>query len=652
MERIVTFIDARLPPSLLQRDEDVRRRARLVLLFSWALTCLAPVFVTNDVRHGRWQNALIILSAVPFGLMASIVFRKVKSLTFMGHYVAAVFGGVLAARTLMTGGITAFAPFWMASLPVFALLLANRRAAFVWLGLDLAFFVSILVGTKLGVQWADAWTPEERQKEFVIASSMLAVLMLTLTSLFEAAKERMRRELAKKQDDIRRMLDIMGQGFLSVGLDGRIAGPHSSVLERWFGAPTSGASFSEFLKPHDARSADWVRLAFESLSEDVLPFELVLEQFPARLTVGRQRFALEMKPVFHREKLQALVAVVTDVTAQVEQETAAREQREVLQVMDKALSDRRGFLGFFSEAERLVAAVVEAGSLRDVHTVKGNAALFGALTVAAVAHDVESVTIDQGEIVVSPAGRESLQAAWTAFATRVKPLVATRSETVEVPFGEVQALRIGLEQGKSHEALHRQVDGWLLEPVAQPLERLAGQARALAVRLGRLDPLTLVDDGGLRVAPETWAPVWSVMAHLVRNAVDHGLDGVDERTALSKPARPTIRFSARSGRDGVVEVSVSDDGRGIDWDQVREKAKTFGLACETRAELEAAVLSEGFSTAREVTDVSGRGVGLSAVAALCRELGGSLSISSERGRGATFTLRVSMAHPELRALAA
>jgi len=638
MERLITFIDARLPPSLRQRDEDTRRRARLVLLFSWALTALAPVFVSSDLKNGRWMNAAIILSAVPFGLLAAPVFRRTQSLGFMAHYVSAVFGGVLMARSLMTGGITAFAPFWMASLPVMASLLASRRAGLVWLGIDVVFFVSVLVGTKLGVQWADSWTPAERQKEFVIATSMLAVLMLSLASLFEAAKERMRHELARREGDIKRMLDIMGQGFLNVGTDGTILGTHSSVLARWFGAPEAGTRLADYLAPHDARGAQWVGLAFDSLKEDVLPFELVLDQFPKHLHVGGQKFALELKPVFQKEQLESLVAVITDVTAQAEQEKAAREQNEVLQVMDKALNDRRGFLGFFSETERLLVNLAESGSLRDVHTIKGNAALFGALTVAAAAHDVESAAIDAGEVVVPVAGREALHAAWKTFSERIHVLVQAKADTLEVPVREVDALREALHEGATAQVLERRITSWLLESVRQPLERLGGQARALAVRLGRLDPQIVVDDGGLRVRPEEWAPVWAVMAHLVRNAVDHGLDDAEARQAADKPARPTIRFGAKELEPGRYEVWVSDDGRGINWADVAERAKAKGLPHGTRAELEAALLSDGFSTAREVTDVSGRGVGLSAVAALCRELGGALSISSEFGAGATFTL--------------
>lgn len=636
-DALVSWVDARLPDSIFRADEDVRRRGRLVLLFSWALTALAPVFVSSDLKNGRFANALVILSAVPFGFLAVPIFRKTKSLVFMGNYTTAVFGYVLIVRSLMTGGITAFAPFWMSSLPVLSLLLAGRRSAITWAAVNISFFVTVLVATHQGVQWADSWTVAERQKEFVIANSMLTVLMLTLSSLFEAAKEKMRSELRRREGDIRRMLDIMGQGFITVAADGSIVGPHSSVLETWFGPPTTGTMLADYLRPHDPRAASWVQLAFESLADDLLPLELVLTQFPPRVIVGERRYSFEVKPIRARSTgaLTALVVVVTDVTAELQREQAAIEQREVLEVLDKALADRRSFLQFFTEAERLLEAIREHGALRDIHTLKGNAALFGAATVANVCHEAETETIDAGEVRARAEIVEKIAKAWASFARRVRVLVSARTGTLEVAVDEIEALHRGLVSRAPHQELDARVERWLLEPVRQPFERLAGQARAIAVRLGKADPQVIIDDGQLAVRPGAWAPIWSVMAHVVRNAVDHGLETAAEREAAGKSPQGTLRFEARR-RGPMIELSVSDDGRGINWPKVRDQAQAQGLPHETRADLVAALLKDGFSTATEVTEISGRGVGLAAVAALCRELGGDLRV--EPDAASCFTL--------------
>lgn len=130
--------------------------------------------------------------------------------------------------------------------------------------------------------------------------------------------------------------------------------------------------------------------------------------------------------------------------------------------------------------------------------------------------------------------------------------------------------------------------------------------------------------------------------HLLRNAVDHGLEAThDERVTLGKPAagRIILEFS-RAGE--TVVVTCRDDGRGLNYDAIGRAAVERGIVPEymrlSAADLNALILSPGFSTRKEVTQTSGRGVGLDVVNEQIRQLKGTLSISSHQGRGAAFTL--------------
>lgn len=130
--------------------------------------------------------------------------------------------------------------------------------------------------------------------------------------------------------------------------------------------------------------------------------------------------------------------------------------------------------------------------------------------------------------------------------------------------------------------------------------------------------------------------------HLLRNAVDHGLEASEqERLVAGKP--PVGRIALEFSRAGdTVVVQCRDDGRGVDYDAIAEAAVERGLAPRgaklATADLNALILTSGFSTRREVTQTSGRGVGLDVVNEQIRLLKGNLSISSQRGRGTTFTL--------------
>jgi two-component system chemotaxis sensor kinase CheA len=135
------------------------------------------------------------------------------------------------------------------------------------------------------------------------------------------------------------------------------------------------------------------------------------------------------------------------------------------------------------------------------------------------------------------------------------------------------------------------------------------------------------------------------IVHLVRNALDHGLEGPEERDAAGKPATGTVEISARHAGGNVV-ITVSDDGRGVNLAAVAKKAVARGLITPEQAEtIDAAraielLFAPGFSTAETTSDISGRGVGMDAVRTKIRELGGEVVMTSEPGHGSTAQIRL------------
>lgn len=131
------------------------------------------------------------------------------------------------------------------------------------------------------------------------------------------------------------------------------------------------------------------------------------------------------------------------------------------------------------------------------------------------------------------------------------------------------------------------------------------------------------------------------LIHMVRNAVDHGIESAAERLASKKPAHGTVRLSAEQ-RGGRIVIEVADDGQGIDRDRTRSKAVEKGLisadAVLTDEEIDNLIFLPGFSTAKQVSGISGRGVGMDVVKRNVQKLGGRVTISSEPGRGSKVTL--------------
>jgi two-component system chemotaxis sensor kinase CheA len=154
----------------------------------------------------------------------------------------------------------------------------------------------------------------------------------------------------------------------------------------------------------------------------------------------------------------------------------------------------------------------------------------------------------------------------------------------------------------------------------------------LAGRLGKPAPEIEILDHGVKVHSEQYAKLWSAFVHAIRNMVDHGIEAPDVREAAGKPAAGHLALETRIC-DGELWLEISDDGAGIDWERVAAKARTLGVPATTQTELEEAVFTSGVSTAARVSELSGRGVGMDALRATCRDYGGRVQIRSERGKG-------------------
>lgn len=444
------------------------------------------------------------------------------------------------------------------------------------------------------------------------------------------------RALDERNRGLRLVLDNVAQGFITVDRQGVMAPERSAIIDRWFGVPEPGVTLARFLERHAPLFATSLELNLMQLSEGCLPDELIIDQLPRRLAVGAMVFDIDYTPVASGAAIEQLLVIVSDVTEQLAHERAEREQRELIAIFQRILVDRASVVEFLKEGGRLVHGLeTEADPLVQrqlVHTLKGISGMYGLSSLAHLAHEMES-ELAESDGALSEAQRALLKGCWQKALSRVESLLGgARTERVEIERAELEGLIERACDGLPRRELLRELRSWGLEPVERRLEQLGRQALGLARRLGKPEPALVIEGGGVRLDGAPLAKYWATMVHAVRNAVDHGLEGPAARVAAGKPGAGRIALGAAMEAQRL-RIWLEDDGPGIDWQRVRDRAQRQGLPTATRRELIDALFEDGFTTREAATETSGRGVGLAALRQAVRELGGRVDVDSSPGRG-------------------
>ncbi|HWB76526.1 MAG TPA: ATP-binding protein [Nannocystaceae bacterium] len=639
----MSVFDRLLHPSLRSGDPDEIRRARTTAAFlgvGWigAAAMLPMMLAANDMMAVATIAVSLVITAVPIALLR---FRAMRELATHAMLVNTVLS--LTPSVSSQGGLGGSAVDWFGVLPLLAMMLL-KRGAFAWLLITLAIVATFGVLHMTGFLPPAAATADAQLR--VITSQLCVPIgIYFLARAFERNRSGMERALRRARVDAEQahataqgVLDSTDQGLFTMDAEGRIGAAVSAAAIRWFGAPTPGSTAWAWLADADAKFSAWLELGFAAHREGFLPPELTLAQLPVRLQHhGRDHAVRWLATGEHGE----LLAVVTDVTETREAERAERSQRDVVALLAHSIRDRQGVLELLDEADAIVRGLATHGDSADdarrIHTLKGNVGLFGLAGLAEHCHELENRMAER-DGVLDEDDRNALVESWTELRMRIAPLIGRQdSGTIAIPRDEIEIVVDAIRTKRSPAELEQMVRRWSYEPMSIRLARIAEHARALAQRLGKSALEVHVADNGVALAASAWGPFWSSFAHVVRNAMDHGIESSDERTHAGKPASGGLWLAVEL--DDELAITIRDDGRGIDWDGVRRRAVACGLPSATQQDLERALFAEGFTTKEVVTAISGRGVGMAAIAEATRQLGGRIVLRSELGRGTTFEFR-------------
>lgn len=458
-----------------------------------------------------------------------------------------------------------------------------------------------------------------------------------------AKREMLEKVIEIRTLEVREILDHVAIGFLLTNRDGAILPNYSRACVGIFGAPDLAGRRLADLLADDVRQRETFALLHRQVFDEVLPPEVALAQLPAEFVRRGRTYSLQGAPILGQDgALARIFFTVADTTDLRRLEAANALNRTLIEIA--RMGD--AFRYFVEEAARAFAAArarpTQAGLRAMLHTLKGNLGCFGLHDLAAQVHAAEEA--DE----ITPAQLAQLEDALVAFVRAHEPLLGLRDRTglerdqrrrLGQALDAIVALDAPAARRAAADELLRTLD-WIR--IGAPLAPLRGIVERLAQRLDK--PVVLEVRGeDVRIDAQRLAPVLASIGHLVRNAVDHGLEPAGERGA--KAPIGTIVVACEAIEHAWV-LTVSDDGRGIDVAAVTAAAIAAGrvtadeVGAMTPSERLALVFSAGLTTKAEVTIVSGRGVGLTAFRDSVVDLGGTVAIASTPGVGTTITARI------------
>jgi two-component system, chemotaxis family, sensor kinase CheA len=285
-----------------------------------------------------------------------------------------------------------------------------------------------------------------------------------------------------------------------------------------------------------------------------------------------------------------------------------------------------------AQAAQVVAHAAESSDASDAaKSAQANSAVTAVAesTLRVEANRIDAVMNLVGELII---GKSMLHRALTEFDQR------HARDPVRAKLAEALGF-----QSRVLDELHKCVLKIRMVPVEQLFRRFPRVVRDVAKQCGK-DVALDISGQHTDLDKSILDALGEPLMHLVRNAVDHGIEPADERLTAGKPARGTVYLNAYHQGTQVV-IEVRDDGRGIDPARVRQQAVKQGIvkpeetARLTDQEALNLIFEPGFSTAAEVTEVSGRGVGMDVVRSVLDKLKGTVHISTQKTRGTTFQLR-------------
>ena len=498
-------------------------------------------------------------------------------------------------------------------------------------------------------------------------------------ALEETAKEKIKAQ--KAEAAVKSIMENISQGIFNISLDGVISPGCSKELSKLFGKDIEDIEEKEFdeaclpelIKNRKGEFKNW--LNFVENAPDSMEWPDVVELAPFH---ERQFTLNDEEKIYNFEYFKvkndedtSLMVVIEDVTEQrllEKQLSEARNEYESnLELLNNVMNlNSSELFSFLQECDNIMESVenISADSkvdtdtvnriFRGVHSLKGGASTLNFSNLSEIAHNVEDYLDDlrresesadskdlKSKVADIKAELNNIYTVVNRFNVQKHSHTPDTEQTVTINISDLDSITSQLDETRDPSLGISLIENLKMIPLNQCEATLQNMVCDLTEKLDKKAALTVSSD--CKLPYELFNRLSNPLIHLVRNALDHGIESVSEREKKGKNEIATILINGEE-KDQEYCIRIEDDGQGIQTDKVKEVALKKDLISQDQIfkdeEALQLIFHPGLSTKNVVTEISGRGVGLDSVKHTIEELGGSLEVKNKKDFGTVFIIKI------------
>jgi two-component system chemotaxis sensor kinase CheA len=487
----------------------------------------------------------------------------------------------------------------------------------------------------------------------------------------EEMVEKRTNELKETNLFMKTMINSLEQGLFVFDEEGTCLPHYTRICDSIFDTTLKGQKVWDILSSTEMKK-DAIKTWADGIFKEMIPFDHYAKLGPISL-INNNSQHIELEYFAMRnddDKIKGIVAVATDKTKEVEALREAKEESEKAKMITKLVSSKDQFISFLSTAKDMCKELkIETTKTPNefntrkvfnlIHSLKGGSSLFSIYSIEKIAHKYEDTLMQMRDNETLPSSEDimfikngvnriyyQLEIFMTECQKYLGDAVIDGISRIEIKLDVALAFADKIKMNTPRNNLYDEFnDQFIKRSIQDYFSSYKDMVYDIAADQGKkIESFNLIN-GNLKIHPTYFGNLFNTLVHSFRNSIDHGLEDPMTRKSVNKTegGNITIHFSiGHVDETDWLSINIIDDGQGIPPEVIREKLENINIAHKqlTDHEVIQHVFSQGLSTKEEVTELSGRGVGMDAIKGEVIDYGGHVEVYSQIGKGTQVVIVV------------